>query len=111
MIKQYLNLEAHGCDHIMFGLPEERTEILNNWLEALETEIAQNHEQYTVVGTEESPGDGLHCGKVLARMLEISQSPQDEIALMFALNVFIDAVLGKINEIMFHKMLLQKTSH
>lgn len=101
MIKQYLDLTATDAGAEMFRIPQERLDEMNDHLHALEVVISTNHKIYTTPGTVESPGDGLHPGKVLECILEIAKNPNEELAILFAFPEFTERVLDSISRQLF----------
>lgn len=97
MIKELLNLNATDTAEVMFGITTERLEEMNEGLFIAENEIAINHKDYTAPGTEDCPGDGLHVGKALERILQIAKTPQEELAILYAFPTFIDRSIDAIN--------------
>lgn len=98
MIKELLNLNATDTAETMFGITTERLEEMNEGLFIAENEIAISHKEYTLLGTEESPGDGLHVGKALERILQIAKTSQEELAIFYAFATFIEKTIGSINQ-------------
>lgn len=107
MIKEYLNLEATDVAESMFGITQQRLKEINEMLFIADHEIATNHKQYTLPGTEDSPGDGLHVGKTLERILKIARTPNEELAILYAYSAFVDKVLDSINDVLIKEKIMK----
>jgi hypothetical protein len=101
MIKEFVDFSCAGSDHRLFKMPAERLSDLNLELSNLEIECCNNHKDYTDPGTPESPGAGLHAGKLLKRLLELARNEHEEVALMYAFSTFIKRVHARIEEVLY----------
>lgn len=106
MVNEYLDFSAtHGIE-VLFKLSSQRAAELIGQLKELEKEISENYKEYSHAGTEESPGDGLLPGKVMARLLEIAKSPSEELVVIYVFRTFLDSVLNAVDDIMFRERIL-----
>lgn len=101
MINDYLDFTSPGADHRMFMVSEERLDSMNVEFAQLEIECCNNRKDYTDPGTAESPGDGLHAGKLLKRFLQLAKNEHEELAFMYAFSTFISRVHLRIEEAIY----------
>lgn len=109
MIKDYLDLTCTGTDEKMFKLPIERLDEMNLELINLEIDCAANRKDFTIFSTAESPGDGLHSGKLLERVLSLAKTPQEEIAFLYAFSSFMVRVNIRIDEAIYLEKIQPQT--
>lgn len=91
MLQQHIDLTSQDSIEQLFKLTPERAHALNELLSAAEKEIIENHIEYSCNG-----GHTLICGKALERLLQIANTPNEEIAIVYTFGELVDRVVSAI---------------